>query len=471
MPKTQSALLEAMAEQQVTVDGVTRAAARPVPPARDREPDRARGDVPAAGGAARPLLPEDGARLPGGRRRADGSSTSSAYVHPLEQLERRGHARGIARAPRRGRRRLRRRGAPALARRARPRDARARRRRDRRLGARQPRARARRPRLGAAPRPRATSCRRTSSSCSCPWSRTGSCSRRLPRPRARERLGATRSRSFRRQCLELAPEPGLRGATRCSRSPASVAERRARGDVPARPARRLIGLSFGAMRSLRRGAGSDVAGSRPYRPGDDVHTIDWAASARLSAARGSDEFIVRERFAEEAPRVVVVCDRRPEMAFFPAAALARQAARRCARPSSSSCRAPSRAGGFSATSTSRTGEAYWLPPRGGRRLRELREERFADGAVRRAGGQPRARARPSRRAPARRHVRAASSSCSRTSSPPPSDDDLARGARAPLGPRAGRHPGPDLGAELPRRGRHRRPAARPAHRAAAPTCG
>jgi Protein of unknown function DUF58 len=86
---------------------------------------------------------------------------------------------------------------------------------------------------------------------------------------------------------------------------------------PLVPRRRLIGLAFGAMRSARRGRGFDVAGSRPYRPGDDVRTIDWNASARLSAARGTDEFVVRERFAEEAPRVVVVCDRRPEMALFP----------------------------------------------------------------------------------------------------------------------------------------------------------
>ena len=63
MPKTQSALLEAMAEQQVTIDGADPAAAEPVPPARDGEPDRVRGHVPAARGAARPLLPEDLARL------------------------------------------------------------------------------------------------------------------------------------------------------------------------------------------------------------------------------------------------------------------------------------------------------------------------------------------------------------------------------------------------------------------------
>ena len=67
------------------------------------------------------------------------------------------------------------------------------------------------------------------------------------------------------------------------------------------------------MRSLRRGGGSDVAGSRPYVPGDDVDEIDWAASAKLSSASGRDEFVVREEYAEEAPRVVIVCDRRPEM--------------------------------------------------------------------------------------------------------------------------------------------------------------
>jgi len=86
---------------------------------------------------------------------------------------------------------------------------------------------------------------------------------------------------------------------------------------PLVPRRRLVGLAFGAMHSARRGTGSDVAGSRPYRAGDNVDTIDWNASARLSSARNQDEFIVRERFADEAPRVVLVCDRRPEMTLFP----------------------------------------------------------------------------------------------------------------------------------------------------------
>jgi uncharacterized protein (DUF58 family) len=86
---------------------------------------------------------------------------------------------------------------------------------------------------------------------------------------------------------------------------------------PLVPRRRLIGHAFGSLRSARRGVGSDVAGSRPYRSGDAMDTIDWNASARLSSALGRDEFIVRAHFADEAPRVVIVCDRRPEMALYP----------------------------------------------------------------------------------------------------------------------------------------------------------
>jgi uncharacterized protein (DUF58 family) len=87
----------------------------------------------------------------------------------------------------------------------------------------------------------------------------------------------------------------------------------AAGTFPLVPRRRVIGLAFGGVRSVRRGRGSDVAGSREYHPGDDVAQIDWAASAKLSAARADDEFIVRELFADEAPRVVVLADHRPSM--------------------------------------------------------------------------------------------------------------------------------------------------------------
>ena len=86
---------------------------------------------------------------------------------------------------------------------------------------------------------------------------------------------------------------------------------------PLVPRRRFVGVQLGETRSRRRGPGDEPAGSRPYRAGDRPEWIDWAASARLSAARGSDEFVVREYFAEEAPRVAVVRDRRPAMAIYP----------------------------------------------------------------------------------------------------------------------------------------------------------
>ena len=69
--------------------------------------------------------------------------------------------------------------------------------------------------------------------------------------------------------------------------------------------------------SRRRGSGNEIASSRPYRRGDAIRLVDWAASARLSTARGTDEFVVRDHFAEDAVRIVVVADRSPSMALFP----------------------------------------------------------------------------------------------------------------------------------------------------------
>jgi uncharacterized protein (DUF58 family) len=62
--------------------------------------------------------------------------------------------------------------------------------------------------------------------------------------------------------------------------------------------RRVAGVGLGGMRSVRRGAGSDVAGSRPYLPGDDLRMIDRHASARLSSAHARDEWIVRQTYAD-----------------------------------------------------------------------------------------------------------------------------------------------------------------------------
>jgi uncharacterized protein (DUF58 family) len=94
----------------------------------------------------------------------------------------------------------------------------------------------------------------------------------------------------------------------------SVRERRT---FPLVPRRRLSGLPFGDLPSRRRGHGTEVIGSRPYEPGDPVSSIDWFASARLSSASGGDEFVVRDRAADEAPRVVIVLDRRPAMGLYP----------------------------------------------------------------------------------------------------------------------------------------------------------
>jgi uncharacterized protein (DUF58 family) len=91
---------------------------------------------------------------------------------------------------------------------------------------------------------------------------------------------------------------------------------RAARPFPLIPRRRFAGVQIGTRRSPRRGSGDEVAGTRPYRPGDRRAWIDWRASAKLSAARHSDEFVVREFFAEQAPRVVVIADRSPRMGLY-----------------------------------------------------------------------------------------------------------------------------------------------------------
>ncbi|MGZ4384077.1 MAG: DUF58 domain-containing protein [Gaiellaceae bacterium] len=86
---------------------------------------------------------------------------------------------------------------------------------------------------------------------------------------------------------------------------------------PLVPSRKSGGLEIAGRTSRRRGSGSEIASSRPYRRGDTMRLVDWAASARLSTAHASDEFVVRDHFAEDAVRVMVVVDRSPSMALFP----------------------------------------------------------------------------------------------------------------------------------------------------------
>lgn len=146
---------------------------------------------------------------------------------------------------------------------------------------------------------------------------------------------------------------------------------------PLIPRRRLVGLAFGAMHSARRGAGSDIAGSRPYVPGDHAAQIDWAASARLSSARDADEFIVRERFADEAPRVVVVCDRRPEMELFPDTLpwLSKKEAMREATEIVAESAIKAR--GFIGYLDFASGEPFWRPPASKGELWHVKERHLA----------------------------------------------------------------------------------------------
>ena len=65
--KTQTALLEAMQERQVTIEGDRFELPLPVPRPRDAEPDRPRGHLPAARGADRPLPRARPDGLPDGR--------------------------------------------------------------------------------------------------------------------------------------------------------------------------------------------------------------------------------------------------------------------------------------------------------------------------------------------------------------------------------------------------------------------
>ncbi|MBA3381496.1 MAG: DUF58 domain-containing protein [Actinobacteria bacterium] len=132
---------------------------------------------------------------------------------------------------------------------------------------------------------------------------------------------------------------------------------------PLIPRRRVLGLPFGGLHSMRRGLGSDVAGSRPYQPGDDIDRIDWHASARLSLARGTEEFIVREHYADEAPRVVVLCDRRPSMSIFDDSwpwLRKPEAIRQAVRVIGDSAAA---ARGLVGYFDEGDGSAYWHPPR------------------------------------------------------------------------------------------------------------
>jgi uncharacterized protein (DUF58 family) len=143
-------------------------------------------------------------------------------------------------------------------------------------------------------------------------------------------------------------------------------------------------LTVGAHRSAYRGPGDEIVGTRPYRPGDRLGTIDWNASARLGTATAQDVFVVREHAADVAVRAVVVLDRRPSNGLFPPGLpwLSKPAAaREAAAAIATSVDAVHGATGFLEVSAGRIG---WQPPRPGARTpsRPPRFDAAADGLER-----------------------------------------------------------------------------------------
>ena len=110
-----------------------------------------------------------------------------------------------------------------------------------------------------------------------------------------------------------------------------------------------------------------MAGSRPYRPGDSLASIDWKSSARLSSVRPEPEFLVREHFADEAPRVVMVADRRGSMSLYPGPWLSKPAALGMIwrLVSSTALHELGLVGYLDA------GDPTWVPPSGGLRVEQV----------------------------------------------------------------------------------------------------
>ena len=278
-------------------------AADAVPRHRDREPDRAGGNVPAARGAARPLRAALRARLSLGATRRSRSSSRSATVIRSRACSRGSTRSDVETLRRSGRGRLRRRAGAALDRRPRARDAARRRRLDRRFRPRQPHARADGARVGAdaGTRPRRPRRRRARSSCPC--SATACSSRRRSSPRlarsaAPRRCGRSRSAASssrrRPRPTGTARRPVSSSAVPATRTPhlparAAAAARRASLRRPAEPAarprqRRDRNASVRDRRSGRaRSTGSRARGSRQRPAG----TSSSSATTRPTRRRAS----------------------------------------------------------------------------------------------------------------------------------------------------------------------------------------
>ena len=387
MPKTQSALLEAMAERQITVDGTTHELPQPflvlatenpiefegVFPLPEAQLDRfflkARLGYPSAEEELLVIRDQRGGHPLERLRAALGldelrrlqAAVDDVYVDPL--IER--WLVDLVRATRQLEQVT--------------------------IGASvrgQPRARAGGARLGAAARPELRPARGRARAVR---------ARARPPRRARARVPRRDARCAARGAARDAGRPLRRdraGPRACSRARGAVSTELT---FPLVPRWRPVGSPFGRLRASRRGLGSSVAGSRPYRRGDSLAAIDWKASARLSSTRAEPEFVVREHFADEAPRVVMVADRRPSMGLYPEPWLSKPTALRALwKLVSSTALGELGLVGYLDASGPRT--ASWLAAERGRRARARRS---APGrlAVRGRRRRARRRVRASRRRP------------------------------------------------------------------------
>ena len=275
MPKTQSALLEAMAEQQVTIDGVTRVLPDPFLVLATENPIEQEGTFPLPEAQLDRFFLRTALGYPGEDAEV-AIVEEQLRTHPLAALRPvvgvedvnalRAAVQDVYIDP----------AAAPLVDRARARDAR----RSTALRSAPPCAAASR---SSAPRARGRSLhgrdyvdargRRACSSCRCSVHRIVftpsfvATARELGREAAARGLPRAMSRARTAAGCRLWTPAGRRdGATTT---------------FPLIPRRRVLGLPFGGLHSLRRGLGSDVAGSRPYEPGDDV---DDDRLVRLCAA-------------------------------------------------------------------------------------------------------------------------------------------------------------------------------------------
>ena len=434
-----------------------------VPRARDREPDRVRGRLPAPRGPARPLLPEGAARLPGrgGRARASSSTSRRAIrstgssrwssVAELDRLEASLGAVYVDDLVRRWTIKLVRatRELPEVS-------------------------------IGASVRG-SLALERASRA----WALLDG--RAYTTPDDVERMFApvlghrlvfspsfiaeSRGRS-RDEILERGLRTLRRGgaAARARRTRSGPRGGRRRAELPARPA--LAARRLGLRAPARRAARDRVERrhhARSYRPGDDPGMIDWKLSARLSSIRGTAEFIVREDFADEAPRAVVVADRAPSMCLYPDDLpwLSKPAALRTVWQAVAAASVQEL--GLAGYLDTAAGDG-WFAPRPTARFAEIDARTGAaafdaDPARARGGASSTWPAAAARCRPAR------SCSSARTSSRRPSPTTWLRALGASLGPRPRGRAGPGLGAELPAGRRPRRPVRRPRDRPRSGRCG